>query len=249
MAFDLKSISVTNRDKFKPIMCLYGVEGIGKTTFAAGAPDPIFLPTEDGLTSVPGVHAFPTPESWDDIREACGSLAGDHNYKTLVIDTVDWLEPLLFAEIAVDQGKESIEDIGYGKGYVMAAEKFRRFMNNLDTLRKKKNMTVLFLAHSAIKKYDAPDTDPYDRFGLKLNKHIAAIVMEACDAVLFANWQVQVTKQDGGFNRKITKAIGESERVLYTSHSPTHDAKNRFSMPDRIDLDWKAFETAMKGEK
>ena len=249
MAFDLKSISVTNRDKFKPIMCLYGVEGIGKTTFAAGAPNPIFLPTEDGLASTPGVHAFPTPTNWDEVREACGSLSGEHEYKTLVIDTVDWLEPLLFAEVAREEGKSSLEDIGYGKGYVKAAEKFRKFMSNLDSLRKMKDMTVLFLAHSSIKKYDAPDTDPYDRFGMKLNKHIGAIVMEACDAVLFANWQVQVTKKDGAFNQKITKAIGESERVLYTSHSPTHDAKNRFSMPDRIDLDWKAFETGMKGKK
>ncbi len=132
-------------------MCLYGVEGIGKTTFAAGAPNPIFLPTEDGLASTPGVHAFPTPTSWDDIREACGSLAGQHDYKTLVIDTVDWLEPLLFAEVAKEQGKGSIEDIGYGKGYVIAAEKFRKFMSALDALRKKKDMTVLFLAHSAIK--------------------------------------------------------------------------------------------------
>ena len=250
MAFDLSSIKKQSLENFSPIVALYGVEGIGKTSFGATAPNPIFLPTEDGLISVPGVDAFPIPQSFEDVRAACKTLATEkHDFKTFVIDTVDWLEPLLQREIASTQGKENIEDIGYGKGYVLAAEAFRKFMAGLDMLRKKKDMNILLLAHSTVKRYDAPDTDPYDRFGLKLNKHVSSIVMEACDAVMFANWRIQTTKADGGFNRKITKAIGDSERCMYTSHSPTHDAKNRFGMPDQIDMNWEAFESAMRGAK
>jgi hypothetical protein len=250
MGFDLTSIKKQSRDNHHPILCLYGGEGVGKTSFAATAPNPIFLATEDGLVSVPGVDAFPIPTTFEDARTACSTLAKqDHDYKTLVIDTVDWLEPLIQREVAAQNKKDNIEDIGYGKGYVLAAEAFRKFMAGLDLLRKKKNMNIILLAHMTVKKYDSPDTDPYDRFGLKLNKHVNAIVMEACDCVLFANWRIQTTKADGGFNRKITKAIGDSERVLYTSHSPTHDAKNRYSMPDQIEMHWNALEEAIKEKK
>ncbi len=127
---------------------IYGPEGIGKSTLAAAFPAPVFLDTEGGTAQLDVVR-FPRPEYWEHVADTITQLATcDHDRRTLVIDTVDWLERLLAEYLCRRANKDSIEDFSYGKGYTILAEEFSRFLGSLEVLRKR-GMHVVMVAHSA----------------------------------------------------------------------------------------------------
>lgn len=240
MAIDLSSIS-TNPHIAPPRIVLYGPHGIGKTTFGASAPSPILLPTEDGLGSLQVAH-FPILRSYDAVVEAISALyEQDHDYQTIVIDSADWLEPLVWAETARAHGKDDIEAFGYGKGYLYALDQWRDILDGLNALRAEKSMAIVFLAHTEIKRFDAPDSEPYDRYQIKLQPRAAALLEEWADAVLFATFRVFTSREDVGFNRTVTRGIGDGTRVMYTEERPAFKAKNRYRLPPELPLDWSAF--------
>jgi len=220
---------------------LYGPEGIGKSTFGAGAPNPIFLGTEDGTAQL-DVASFPSPSKFADVLEAVASLANEeHEFKTLVLDTLDWLEPLIHAHVCKTNGKNSIEAFGYGKGYVLALDEWRKLLAAVGELRAK-GMNVVMLAHSRVKGYHNPAGDDYDRYTMKLHEKAEQLVKEWADAVLFATYKV-VTHED---ERGKVKAFGDGSRVAYTEHRPAWDAKNRYGLPFEIPLEWSEFEAAAR---
>lgn len=245
MAFNLQSISRNNALKAPRVM-VYGVEGVGKTTFAAGAPNPIIIPTEDGLGSLEVAH-FPLVTSTDQVREAIGTLYNDeHDFGTVVVDSLDWLESIIWQEI---EKKHDAKDLAYGKGALIAAEVWRELLDGFNALRNDKNMAVVLIAHSTIKRFDSPETEPYDRYLPKLQERSSALVREWCDAVLFANYRTVVKKSDVGFNKEVARGISTGERLLYTSERPAFMAKNRYALPDSIPLSWDAFVSAMTNTK
>lgn len=210
---------------------LYGPEGIGKTTLAAAFPAPVFLDTEGGTDHLDVVR-FPEVKTWADATRAIEQLASTpHTFKTLVIDTVDWLEKRLAEDICRRANKTSIEDFGFGKGYVVLAEEFAGFLNSLDSLMRHKGMHVVLLAHATIKKFEQPDAaGSYDRYELKLTKQVGPLVKEWCDLLLFANFFTKVAEGDNGRRR----GVGGRERVLYTAHTAAWDAKNRHGLPEKL---------------
>lgn len=219
---------------------LYGVEGVGKSTFGADAPAPIFLGAEDG-TSELDVARFPQPRAWSDVFDALATLRTEaHDYKTLVVDTVDWLEPLCWQHVCAAAKKSDIEAFGYGKGYLAALEEWRRFVHALDALRAR-GMNVILLAHALVRPFRNPEGDDYDRYSLKVNEKAAGLLREWADAVLFANFESFVKKEQTGR----AKGFGGA-RVLYTTHRPAADAKNRWSLPDRIAMGWQPFADALR---
>jgi hypothetical protein len=209
---------------------IYGPEGVGKSTLAGQTPQPVFLDTEGGTHHL-DVARFDAATTWDEINAAVGQLAqADHPFKTLVIDTADWLEKRLAEHLCRKTNKESIEDFGYGKGWVILAEEFARFLTSLDALTAL-GMHVVFLAHSTVKKFEAPDqAGSYDRFELKLSKQNAPLLKEWADLVLFGNFVTKVAEKDNGKMR----GIGGKERVLFANHSAAYDAKNRHGLPDKL---------------
>lgn len=219
----------------KPMrIVVYGPPGVGKSTFAAQAPSPIFLPTEDG-TNFLDVARFPKPETFDDVIDAIDALLrDDHDYKTFVIDTIDWVEPLIWAAAAASQGKKNIEDIGYGKGFTIALDYWRFLFDKLSELETKKRMHIVILAHSIIKRVEAPDLPPYDQFKLKLHDKGGEQLKEYVDAVLFARHDVDVKES----KRSKNKAFTSGERLLFTQFQATYDAKNRYGLRPSIPLDW-----------
>lgn len=231
----------------KPMRLLvYGLEGVGKSTFAACAPNPIFLGAEDG-TSELDVKRFPQPTNVADMLEAIAELTtNEHDYKTLVIDTLDWAEPLVWHVVCVTCAKpgrpplRSIEEMGYGKGYVEAGGIWRQIIAALERLRAERKMDVILLAHSWIKSFKNPAAEDFDRFEMKLHKSAAATWREWCDAVLFADHDITTYEDD----RKRVKGIGSGARVLRTQHNAAWDAKNRYDLPPTIPLDWEAFAEA-----
>lgn len=228
-----------------PIMTVYGVHGIGKTTFAAQAPSPVFVQTEDGLGTLACPH-FPLAATFEDAIGALAALYTEpHDFRTCVIDSVDWLEALIWAKACRDNGWASIEDAGYGKGYVAALNLWRQYIDGLNALRDDKGMTVIQIAHTDIKRFDSPEHDPYDRYTIKLHARAAALVQEHSDVVLFANYRISTVKADVGFNKKVSRAVGSGERVIHTTERPAFLAKNRYGLPDTLPLDWQAFAQAM----
>ncbi len=241
MVFDLKSIK-KNTSFAAPRVLVYGVEGIGKSTFAAGAPSPVFIQTEDGLGSL-AVDHFPVATKVSDVLDAISTLFdGGHDFKTVVIDSLDWLETLIWRDI---EAKYDAKDLAYGKGAMIAADKWREILDGLTALRNDRGMAVILIAHTEIKRFDSPETEPYDRYQPKLQARSSALVREWCDAVLFANYKTLIKKDDVGFNKTISRGISTGERLLFTSERPAYMAKNRYSLPESIPLSWEAFESAI----
>lgn len=226
-----------------PRLVVYGAEGVGKTTFGASCPSPILLPCEDGAAHVE-CDKFPLLKSYGEFIGAVEDLAKeDHQYGTLVVDTADWLERLLWADVCRREGKSSIEDFGYGKGYVVALGQWKEVLSALDYLRDEKGMAVVLLAHARIEKFHDPESDGYDRYTLKLNKHADAMVREWADAVLFAQKKQRVEKVgDGTMAKGKAKPVGKDggERVFRCESGPAAVAKNRFGIKGEIPMSWKA---------
>lgn len=219
---------------------IYGPEGVGKSTLAAQFPQPLFIDTE-GSTNKMDVARYPKPTSWEmlknEVREAPKT-----GCKTIVIDTIDWAEKLCIASICDASQKKGIEDFGYGKGYVYEREEFGKFLDLLqDTVDG--GVNVVLTAHAQIRKFEQPDElGAYDRWELKLGQktgsQISPLVKEWADMVLFCNYKIHTVITDNGSNTsssKKRKAQG-GERVMYTSHHPCWDAKNRDGLPEILPL-------------
>ena len=227
---------------------LYGTHGIGKSTFGAMADKPIFVPTEDGLADI-DCESFPLAKSFGDIMAALESLySSDHQYKTVVIDSLDWLERLIWAEVCGDESVENIEKIGYAKGYTFAVDKWRMVLGALDALRSDRGMTVVLIAHAKIEKFENPETVPYDRYSPRLHKLASALVQEWADEVLFATYKVHTVKVAEGFNQAKHNGIGTGERIIRTVERPAHVAKNRLGLPEELPLDFRIYGAFARGE-
>ena len=217
---------------------VYGPEGIGKSTFASHFPKPVFIDTE-GSTNGMDVDRTQKPTSWELLNSYVKEIAGSKKYRTIVIDTIDWAEQLCINSICDKHNKTGIEDFGYGNGYVYEREEFGRFLNLLQEVVDS-GINVVLTAHAQIKKFEQPEEmGAYDRWELKLGKktgsQISPLVKEWADMVLFANYKIHSVAVDK--DGKKHKAQG-GKRVMYTTHNPCWDAKNRQNLPDEMDFDY-----------
>jgi hypothetical protein len=234
-----------------PRVLVYGTEGIGKSTFAAGAPKPVFIATEDGLDEIE-CDRFPLATSYEEVLGTLIELrTQEHDYESVVIDSLDWLERLIWDRVCQESGVKSIEkaDGGFAKGYVHALTYWREIIDHLNLLRSQNSMVVVLIAHAKVEKFEDPESSPYDRYSPRLHKHAAALVCEWCDAVFFATRKFRTQTEDAGFNRKrtIAHAIGKDggERVLRTVGGPSCVAKNRFGITGELPLAWYSFVAAL----
>ena len=241
MAFDLNSIK-KGKSIHAPRIFLYSTHGIGKSTFAASAPNPIFICTEDGLGSI-DTSSFPLAKSSADVMEALKTLYTEqHDYQTVVLDSADWLENIMHKEI---ETRYEAKDLAYGKGALILADRWREVLDGFNALRNDKGMTVILIGHCEIKRFDSPEVEPYDRYQPKLQARASALVQEWADAVLFANYKTMVKKDDVGFNKQVSRGITTGERLLYTQETPAYLAKNRYNLPPSLPLKWDAFLAAL----
>lgn len=229
--------------KQPPRILTYGIHGIGKSTWAAQAPSPVFIQTEDGLTNIDVAH-FPLCKTLDDVWQQMATLIKeDHDYKTFVVDTLDWLQTLIWNQVCADNEVDSIENIGYARGYIFAIKHIDRFIAGCDKLRDK-GMAIVLLAHSEIKTFTPPDGESYDRYQIKLHKHAATKLEEWADCVLFANFDVY-TQGDKNSKKVVNN---EPERVLHTSNRPAWRAKTRYSLADKLPMDFNELLKGIKGD-
>ncbi|WPB83122.1 ATP-binding protein [Sediminicoccus rosea] len=237
MAISLASLR-SSTSLSPPRLLLYGVAGVGKTEFAAASPRPVILQTEDGLGRIEAT-TFGLLRSFDEIMEALGALYSEpHDFQTLVVDSLDWLEPLVWRHTAQTHNQPDIESFGYGKGYLAALDTWRSFLDGVNALRDERGMGVILIAHAEIKRFDSPETEPYDRYQPKLHRSASALVQEHVDAVLFANYRVSTLKSDVGFNKKVVRGVSGGDRLLHTAERPAFLAKNRFGLAETLPLSW-----------
>lgn len=216
---------------------IYGPEGIGKSTFAAKAPGPLFIDTE-GSTARLNVRRLPTPTSFTMIQEEIRYVISNPTVcQTLVLDTADWAERLCRDGVCSKNSKSGLEDFGYGKGYTYVYEDFGRMLNLLDQVIDR-GINVIVTAHAAMRKFEQPDeSGAYDRWELKLINaqkcSIANMLKEWADMVLFANYETFVIKNEDKKNK-----VSGGKRVMHTTHHPCWDAKNRFGLPEKLPFDF-----------
>lgn len=227
---------------------IFGAEGVGKSTLCAGAPNAVFVATEDGLDNI-DTRAVRPPTTWGELLESVEALTSDERCGSVVIDSLDWAEQLCWAHIVAtrpnDKGHKvkDIEGYGYGKGYVAAQGEFRVLLAALQRANGA-GKNVLLTAHAVRKSVKNPSGEDYEQWQIKLNEKCAGPIREWAHVVAFAELDIAtVTDKDDG-NR--TKGIFTGKRILRTQPGAGYQSKSRLTLPDKIPLDWPAFEAALK---
>jgi hypothetical protein len=223
----------------------YGGEGVGKSTLASFAPDAIFFDIEDGTGRLdaarysfrdePGGHV---PRTLAEVYAAIRDLyASDHTWKSLVLDTADRLEAMIFSHVLKRDSKRvsatnpkgrelsSIEDYGYGKGFQIA----------LDELRSRKNMSIVVVAHATIRTFKNPEGEDYDRWHLRVQDRTAGFLKEWADVVGFCCFEEFGAKLSDDDVR--AKGSSTGRRLLKLERTAAYDAKSRIPLPAEVELD------------
>ena len=218
-----------------PRVLVHGQEGVGKTTLASKFPEPVFLPTEDGVPAGLRLQSFGLLSSYGEVRESLAALGSEpHDFRTAVLDSVDKLEALVWADVCASNGWPSIEAPGYGRGYVIADRWWKDLLAGLDWLRRKRGMTVVLLAHSAIETVNDPRAPAYTSYQLRLHKRARGLVQDEMDAIFFLATDVHVVSEDLGFAKKRNRADGSASRFLFCEGRPAFVAKSRFDLSAKI---------------
>jgi len=234
-------VKVTTGKKARPRnVLLYGEHGSGKTTLAATFPKPLIVDVEGGSDDL-DVARTDRIKDYSDLQGAISWLVSNqHEFSTVIIDSIDWLEALVWKHVAEANGEKSIEGIGYGKGYKFAAEVFGHLISGFRALNAKGIATVL-ICHAKSVKHSPPGGDSYDRIEPDLHDKVQSLLLEFCDEVLFLTRKTFTRSEDLGFNRERKIAISDAERILITSDTASVVAKNRLSMPAEIPATFAAY--------
>lgn len=226
---------------------IYGVEGVGKTLLASQFPDPVFIDTEGSTTHYKHISKLPKPKDWDELQEMIAFISEKKPCKTLVIDTLDWAEQAEVEDMIKKNNWTSILTPGYGNGYILSAERIAKFLNSLTDLLIDKGIHVVLNCHAHVRKIELPEEQgSYDKYELKLGKKTGSmtgpLVKEWADLMLFCNFKtyVEVTKDKSGYEKR--KGTGGTRRVMYSTRTAVWDGKNRFGLPDEMDLSFKPLE-------
>jgi hypothetical protein len=220
-----------------PIVVMHGAPGIGKTTTAAKFPNSVFIQTEDGCPNGLTISSFGLCDSFASVIEALTWLGKEtHDYQTLVIDSLDAFEPLVQAALCADRGYASVESPGFGKGYVELDKYWLDFLRGCNWLRRHRNMIIVMIAHSEIIMINDPRTAAYSSYALRLHKRARGLVEDNADLIGFLATDIVIKNEQGGFGKTRARADGGNARWLYCDPRPAFTSKNRFGMPERIQV-------------
>lgn len=221
---------------------IYGTEGIGKTTLASQFPDPLYIDLEDGSSTLDVKRiTLNHPVDYEDLLNTVEEVSKNPDVcQTLIIDTADRAEEICTKYICDKYSKGSIEAFGYGKGYTVLAENFKKLLDNLDDCIRAGINTVV-ISHAQLRKIEQPEQEgAYDHWELKLSKKVAPVLKEWSDMLLFCNYKTLVVEE--GQNK--TKKAKGGKHVMYATHTPFWDAKNRAGLPSQMDMSFDAIKGA-----
>lgn len=235
---------IEGKEKRPVKIVIYGPEGIGKSTFASKFPDPLFIDTEGGTSNL-DVRRIKCSKSWDELLLIVKEIIKNPTIcKTLVLDTADWSETMCINAVTEKYRKNNIEDFGYGKGYTYLLDEYTRLLSLFDELIEV-GINVVITAHAKPRKFELPEEQgAFDRYEMKLTRQVAPVIKEWCDALFFVNYKIYVVTTENN-----TKKAQGGKRVLYTTHNPTYDAKNRFDLPEELELKFEAIAHLFEGQE
>lgn len=216
---------------------IYGPEGIGKSTLASQFPNPLFLDMEGGTAQM-DVRRIEKPNSWPELIATVNEVAKTQGIcGTLVLDTADWTEGMLIGHICKVYNQKSIESFGYGKGYTYLGEEWQKLMDAFTRVIEA-GMNVTIIAHAKQRKIELPDqAGSFDHWEMKLSRQVAPLLKEWSDLLLFLNYKTYIVTTDNN-----TRKAQGGKRVMYTSHNPVWDAKNRHGLPEEVEMSFKPLE-------
>lgn len=231
---------------------IYGPEKVGKSTFAADAPRPLFFDPTRG-TSELDVERVAYPEDgsdyeWSDVLELVEWLrTGEHSYETLVLDELGKIEALCWQHVCSMHSKkgkryDSIEDFGYGKGYELAIREWRLLLASVERLQRERGVHFLVLAHSKVSAFRNPEGEDFDRFEPEAHKKLVGLLKQWCSFVFFARYETLVDERDSR-----ARGVSTGRRVIHTVRKAAFDAGNRYDLPEQLALSWSEFQAARGG--
>jgi len=238
MAISISDLRKVRADR-PPRILIYGPEKMGKTTLASEFPSPVFIQTEDGASGNLELDSFGLLGSFGDVLDAFQSLAtAEHSYQTVVVDSLSELEKLIWREVCERKNWKSIEDPGFGKGYVETDYVWAEFVEACNYLRNERGMTVVLIGHSITDRFDDPETQSYSRYAIDLHKRAMAILTREVDAILLVKKDVTI-KLDGNKSQikdgtARARGDGGDTRWIYAEGRPAFQAGNRFNMPEKV---------------
>lgn len=226
---------------------IYGTDGIGKSSFAASAPNSLVLDLEGGLSEIDAQSISLRSADYETVMDALRLVY--QNLKalgitTVVVDSLDWLEKVIFKKVCSQYGKQSIDEIGYAKGYTYALTHWQHLLSALDMLREK-GVAIVLIAHPQVVRVEDPLFDPYDRHDLKLDKRVRGVIKEWADVVAFCQYEIFTNKSSERFGESRYRATSTGRRVIHLREQPGYEAKSRLALPDSLPLDWSAYEAAI----
>ncbi len=231
----LLSKVTTGRQRQPLRLLIWGVAGVGKTSLAAKAAAPLFLPVEEGCGHV-DVARLPQPQTWGELMTSVRAVADEpHEYRTLIIDTLTAAEGMCWRAVCEAAKVKTIEDVGkgYGKGYIAAVEKWREMLNALEDLQRRRQMNVILIGHGTKKRVSNPSGPDYEAWIIALQERAAGLISGWCSDVLFAQWETFADGEERG-----GKLISTGNRILRTQEDGPWQAKNRHNLPTKLPLDW-----------
>ncbi len=229
----LDTIKPTKTKTKPPRVLLYGEEKVGKSTAAAEALKPVFIPTETGLDAIQ-TNAFPAPKCLRDVLEAIAVLQSEeHDFNTLVIDSLTMLEPLVWDAMCGRKGVESIEDLDYSKGYTFALDEWRELTKALDRLQAR-GIGCILIGHSIPRKVEEPGQPTCQQMQPNVHAKAAAYLASWADVTGYLTVQGYSRKEDLGFGSTRNFTVSTGERILHLDKSTAYVAGNRYGVHGSI---------------